>query len=41
LNIIGNPGCSELNNTHWTIKQVDLIDVLTETGLLNAHSGKK
>jgi hypothetical protein len=35
LGILGNPGCSELNNTHWTIKQVDLIGVLTENGLLN------
>ena len=34
LGIIGNPGCSELNNTHWTIKQVDLINVLTRTGLM-------
>jgi hypothetical protein len=22
LGILGNPGCSELNNTHWTIKRV-------------------
>jgi len=34
LGIIGNPGCSELNNTHWTIKQIDLIKVLTDAGLL-------
>ena len=34
LGIIGNPGCSELNHTHWTIKRIDLIKVLTETGLM-------
>jgi len=34
LKIIGNPGCSELNNTHWTIKRIDLITILTETGLM-------
>ena len=34
LGILDNPGCSELNNTHWTIKQVDLIEVLTDAGLL-------
>lgn len=32
LGIVGNPGSSELNNTHWTIKPIDLIKVLTETG---------
>jgi hypothetical protein len=35
LGIIGNPGCSELNNTHWTIKQVDLIKALMETGMIS------
>jgi len=34
LGILSIPGCSELNNTHWTIKQVDLIEVLTDAGLL-------
>ena len=34
LGIIGNPGYSELNNTHWTIKQIDLIKVLTDAELL-------
>jgi hypothetical protein len=41
LAILANPGCSELNKTHWTIKQLDLVDVLTETGLLSAGSCKK
>jgi hypothetical protein len=41
LAILANPGCSELNKTHWTIKQLDLINVLTETGLLSAGSCKK
>jgi hypothetical protein len=38
LGIVGNPGCSELNNTHWTIKRTDLIKVLTEKGLLVSPS---
>jgi hypothetical protein len=38
LGILGNPGCSELNNTHWTIKQIDLVKILTETGLLAVTS---
>jgi hypothetical protein len=38
LGILGNPGCSELNNTHWTIKRVDLMKILTDTGLLVSPS---
>jgi hypothetical protein len=34
LALPGNPGISELNHTHWTIKPIDLIAVLTENGLL-------
>ncbi len=34
LGMLGNPGSSELNNTHWTIKRIDLVKVLTDTGLL-------
>jgi hypothetical protein len=34
LGMLGNPGSSELNDTHWTIKQIDLVKVLTDTGLL-------
>jgi hypothetical protein len=30
IGVLGNPGYSDLNNTHWTIKQVDLIKALTE-----------
>jgi len=32
LGIMGNPGCSELNNTHWTIKRIDLMKALTKIG---------
>ena len=38
VGIIGNPGCSELNNTHWTIKRADLMKLLTEAGLLASPS---
>jgi len=34
LKIVANPGNSELNNTHWTIKRIDLLKVLAEKGLL-------
>jgi len=34
LGIDNSPGCSELNNTHWTIKQADLTGILAEAKLL-------
>jgi hypothetical protein len=34
LKLLDAPGSSELNDTHWTIKQLDLIAALTENGLL-------
>ena len=34
LGILDNPGCSELNRTHWTIKKVDLLKVLSELALM-------
>ena len=34
LGISGNPGLSELNNTHWTIKQIDLLQVLADAGII-------
>ena len=34
LGVISNPGYSELNHTHWTIKRIDLMKVLAETGLM-------
>ncbi|GHV17905.1 hypothetical protein FACS18949_17130 [Clostridia bacterium] len=34
LKLLDAPGCSELNDTHWTIKQIDLIAVLAENGLV-------
>lgn len=34
LDIFGARGVMELNYTHWTIKNVDLIEELTEAGLL-------
>ena len=33
LGIQGSPGCSELNTTHWTIKQIDLIKKLADAGM--------
>ena len=34
LDIIGGMAIMELNHTHWTVKNVDLIEELTEAGLL-------
>lgn len=34
LDIFGGMAIMELNNTHWTVKNVDLIEELTEAGLI-------
>jgi hypothetical protein len=34
LAMLSSPGNSELNNTHWTIKRVDMIESLIRHGLL-------
>jgi hypothetical protein len=34
LDIFGGNGITELNHTHWTIKNIDLIEELTDAGLL-------
>lgn len=34
LKVLDAPGYSELNDTHWTIKQIDMIAVLVENGLM-------
>ena len=34
LGLYGNNRFNELNHSHWTIKQIDLVEVLTEHGLL-------
>lgn len=33
LEIIGRPRCSELERTHWAIKNINLIEVLEDVGI--------
>lgn len=41
LDIFGGNGLMELNHTHWTIKNIDLIEELTEAGLLSQNNNSE